>query len=240
MDNDNKAIRLIVASQLTETDFYTQSPLGMSLSRLAYDGSIYCHAVCNNTGASAIGLGEIYNRFIDQTYRDDILVFVHDDVAIDDYFIRHRLNDALRSFDVVGVAGNVDADENDVSWYFQPSSDNSGGLEKIADDKLSGAVAHSQQNQCSVTYYGKLPASCQRLDGCFIAVNTEKLLSTGVKFDEQFRFHFYDLDFSRACYNAGLKLGTWPIAIIHHSGGAFGSPAWQAACADYIKKWHAA
>ncbi len=234
-----KAIRIITATQLTEKDFYTHTRLGASLLNISFDKEIYCNAVFGNSGEAARGLSEIFNLFIDAQYAHEILLFVHDDVSIDDYFIRQRLNDALQHYDVVGVAGNIDADDNDVSWYFKPAADDQ-SLEKIETEKLSGAVAHAQAERKAVNYYGPSPASCQRLDGCFIAINTEKILRARLRFDERFRFHFYDLDFSRSCHEAGLKVGTWPIAITHASGGSFGTTVWLESCRDYVIKWHSA
>jgi len=49
-------------------------------------------------------------------FSDRLVLFVHDDVYIDDYFIRQRLNDALIKFDVVGVAGNKAPDLRQPSW----------------------------------------------------------------------------------------------------------------------------
>ena len=65
----------------------------------------------------------------------------------------------------------------------------------------------------------------------------EALFRRGARFDEQFSFHFYDMDFCRQCEQKGLRMGTWPISVIHQSGGSFGSLAWQAARVRYLQKW---
>ncbi len=75
------------------------------------------------------------------------------------------------------------------------------------------------------------------MDGLFLAVNTGRVLEKSIKFDEEFEFHFYDLDFCRQCISNGLILGTWPIAVTHASGGAFGSEPWREAAQRYIDKW---
>ena len=62
-------------------------------------------------------------------------------------------------------------------------------------------------------------------------------MSAGVRFDPQFKFHFYDLDFCRSCEKAGLSMGTWPIDIMHASGGVFRSDAWNEARELYFRKW---
>jgi hypothetical protein len=32
-------------------------------------------------------------------------------------------------------------------------------------------------------------------------------------------------------------MGTWPISVVHESGGSFGSPGWKAAYLKYLDKW---
>ena len=61
-----------------------------------------------------------------------------------------------------------------------------------------------------------------------------------MRFDERFDFHFYDLDFCRTARQAGLSIGTWPIAMTHQSKGAFGSDGWIDGLARYRAKWKGA
>ena len=75
------------------------------------------------------------------------------------------------------------------------------------------------------------------LDGVFLAVRCGTLLDRGVRFDERFAFDFYDIDFCRSAEAAGLRMGTWPIAITHTSVGKFGSPVWRAGLQAYREKW---
>lgn len=58
-----------------------------------------------------------------------------------------------------------------------------------------------------------------------------------MRFDERFMFDFYDLDFCRSVERAGLRMGTWPIAITHTSVGQSGSPAWRGSLQTYREKW---
>jgi GT2 family glycosyltransferase len=163
------------------------------------------------------------------------LLFVHDDVYIHDNFVRYRLNEAIARFDVIGLAGNKTPDFRQPSWAlkFDEEGSYAGWQDK---GNLSGAVSHTPDGG-AVSFYGEMPAACELLDGLFLAVNTEKLVQVGAKFDPQFQFHFYDLDFCRACRQKGLSLGTWPIAVTHASGGSFGSPQWQGSRLLYKEKW---
>lgn len=88
-----------------------------------------------------------------------------------------------------------------------------------------------------MAYYGTIPGECVLLDGLFLAAKAGALRRADIRFDERFRFHFYDIDFCRTCHGAGLRLGTWPIAVTHASQGRFESPKWREALRDYRAKW---
>ena len=75
------------------------------------------------------------------------------------------------------------------------------------------------------------------LDGVFLASARARCAAPASRSIRSFRAEFYDLDFCRTCEQAGLSLGTWPIAITHASPGKFGSPEWQQAYARYLAKW---
>jgi GT2 family glycosyltransferase len=225
-----KEILLICATRMTRADFKRSAPLFASLKKLRRVTSKVSSRI---TYQNRHGLGTIYNRYLKPRYADKILVFVHDDARIEDLFFVDKLNQAIQEFDVIGLAGNQRPDLNGLSW-FDPER------------PLAGFVAHnvkeergrrSKPERVFVDSYGPTPAKCGLLDGVFLAVNPEKLISREVKFDEQFAFHFYDLDFCLSCVARGLRMGTWPIWIVHQSGGSFNSPDWRRAARLYERKW---
>ena len=55
--------------------------------------------------------------------------------------------------------------------------------------------------------------------------------------DEQFEFHFYDMDFCRQAEVKGVTMGTIPLSLMHESGGNFSSEAWKQGYQKYIQKW---
>lgn len=213
---------------MSEQDFWQRSALGISLRRLAANDRISYHVAFANQR----GLPSIYNERIEAENGNQRLIFVHDDVWIDDYFLVDRVVAALSDYDIVGVAGNRRRIERQPAWAFVNDS-------FTWDDRshLSGAVAHGPNPFGAVTVFGPTPAECELLDGVLIAARREALLARNVRFDERFDFHFYDMDFCRSARAAGLRLGTWPICITHQSGGGFGSPAWRTRYADYLAKW---
>ena len=259
-------IKIVAATTKSEKKFLSAAPLGISLGRLAGDTRVEGRIHCRNTGTAREGLPAIFNRQIDASVNrlidgasgglpevaqasqpalssvdgcddsaadaDSILLFTHDDVWLDDFFLAERLVDALERFDIVGVAGNRRILPDQSSWCFV-------GPEFTWDDPghLSGTVGHDEKPFGAISYYGPAPASCELLDGVFLAVRASVLVRSKLRFDEHFRFHFYDMDFCREARRLGLRLGTWPIALTHASAGTYGSRAWNAERRIYFDKW---
>jgi GT2 family glycosyltransferase len=217
----------VSATRLAEPAFRSESLLGRSLARI--ESSTPC--VVAGAYQNARPLADVYNRAIDLAAPDDRLVFVHDDVWLDDWNVGLRIADALAAYDVVGVAGNRQRAPRQAQWLFDRDRPR-------APQPLSGAVAHGEPERSSPTVYGPSPAAVKLLDGVLIAARADRLKERGVRFDPRFAFHFYDLDFCRACERAGLTMGTWPIAITHRSaGGGYGSASWTEAYEAYLAKW---
>jgi GT2 family glycosyltransferase len=221
-------IELVTATRLTAEEFRNSSALGISLRRLDVDSRLSSQVAVSNRA----GLPEVYNTRISAGSGAEILVFVHDDVWIDDYFLADRVIAGLEAFDVIGVAGNRRRLPGQRAWHYV----NAPG--RTEDRKtLSGWVAHGKRPFGRVTTYGPTPAECELLDGVFLAARLQTLLDRSVRFDPLFDFHFYDLDFCRSARQAGLRLGTWPICLTHQSEASFESPAWLNAHGKYVKKW---
>ena len=224
-------INIISATRLSHDDFIAEAPLGASLKRLAFDKRIHARIAFENRS----GLSEIYNLCIDAPQAAEILVFIHDDVWLDDYFFADRIIAGLQNFDILGIAGNRRRRPRQPSWAFTGQMND----KFIWDERenLSGAVAHGIAPVGRVTNYGPMPAPCELLDGVLLAVRRDTLRSTGVRFDPRFDFHFYDLDFCRSARAAGLVLGTGAVALTHRSQDAFGSADWHRNYEIYLEKW---
>jgi GT2 family glycosyltransferase len=224
-------IEIIAASRLTENEFWRQSPLGLSLVRLSFEKRLKPQIFFANNK----GLPEIYNARIASPDGHDILVFIHDDVWIEDFFIADHVLQGLSQFEIIGVAGNRRRLPNQPAWAFSKVSDT--GITWDASENLSGSVAHGPLPFGIISHYGPAPADCELLDGALLATRRSILQAKAVFFDPAFDFHFYDMDFCRTAKNKGLRLGTWHISITHRSGGSFCSPEWWMKYNKYISKW---
>ncbi len=224
---------LVSASREPPQSFMTETALGRSVTRLKAQGvDVRLMATCDNKAS----LASVYNRALTKDYLGYIIVFVHDDVWIDDVFLAEHLHEALLRHDVVGVAGSRNRIPLQAAWPFPKKTG-----EWDRRDNLLGAVAHEVAGKNvadQVTSYGAARGSARLMDGVLFAVRGSVAIPAGLRFDELFPFHFYDLDFCRSAEQRGLRLGVWPLAITHLSGGNFSGLDWHAAWASYASKWN--
>jgi protein O-GlcNAc transferase len=238
-ENVSPRVVFVCATRASRAGFEQQALLAQCLPRLRRCSNVALRVSLENTAP----LGEVYNAAIETADAADVLVFVHDDVHLDDWMAVQHLMEALNHFDIVGVAGNQRRMLGQLAWYLQaPRRDELGVLRHDTWDHphLSGAVAHgSAPGMSAVSLYGPAPRAVRLLDGLFIAARAQTLLRSGLRFDPALGFHLYDLDFCRSAEAKGLKIGTWPIAVTHASTGAsIRSTAWAQAQAVYRDKWH--
>jgi hypothetical protein len=177
------------------------------------------------------GLPICYNQAIREAASpEQVIVFVHDDVHLLDFFWMDHLMLGLASFDVVGVAGNVRRLPRQPSWAFIDDK-----FTWDAGNNLSGMVGHGKEFPFSISVYGPTMRQCKLLDGVLLAARAKTL--SNLFFDERFDFHFYDMDFCREAEQRNLKLGTVPLSLAHESVGAFGNAEWRLSYEKYLNKW---
>lgn len=226
---DTPPIWMVSATRMDEATFWQHSALGRSLTRhMQQDARLQPHISFNNTR----GLSELFNEAIAQAPDDAILVFVHDDVWLDQTQFGHTLMQGLSQFDVIGLAGNKRRVPAQPGWLFTDTSYTWETAEFVA-----GHVAHGQDAFGYETHFGPAPAACELMDGVFLAASKQQLVQHQVQFDPRFKFHFYDLDFCRTARNQDLRLGVWPMHITHQSLGAFNSDGWKQTYLMYLDKW---
>ena len=176
------------------------------------------------------GLPVCYNSALDDCAGSDaIIVFAHDDVTIGDVFLREKLAVAFEKhgYAIAGIAGssqfNTNPDGPLTKWCQPPDSAWSGAVEH----DLPGGLKY-------MTSFGPTPRRCVVLDGLFLAVDTARIGK--LRFDEQFAFDFYDVDFCLSAHCAGLALGTIDIYVNHRSAG-IASASYYEAQQKFRAKW---
>ena len=163
-------ILVISATRLTKIGFERRSLLASSLRRMSFDPRIKASISYKNRR----GLPAVFNSRIVEENRGKILAFTHDDVRFDDYWLSARLDEGLRAYDVIGVAGCRRRYPNQASWAFTTL-----GMWDIA-ESLSGAVAHFPGPREAMSYYGQAKRRCKLLDGLLIAVRASTLIACGL------------------------------------------------------------
>ena len=226
----NVVFRFVCATRQSAELFPTKTALGRSLTPYLRSPQVELKLFAENRQ----GLPRLYNEAIrEAAQRPATLIFIHDDVHLLDFFWGMHVMTGLRSFDVVGLAGNKRRVPRQPSWYHIDE-----GFTRDAPENLSGIVGHgSSYPPGNISFYGPPGQQVKLLDGLFLAVHSQTLLAKQIEFDERFDFHFYDMDFCRQAEARSLRLGTWTISVIHESGGNFASDGWRAGYERYLDKW---
>lgn len=222
-------IRIVCASRRSTDDFHATTALGRSL-KLYPLPFVELRLFADNTD----GLSACYNRALDEAReRPAILVFAHDDIHLCDFFWPDRLTEALARFDVVGLAGNRRRVPLQPAWAFTDIQFTPDSVRN-----LSGIVGHGNAFPPDIlSIFGAPLQEVKLLDGLFLAARSQVLHEHGIRFDERFDFHFYDLDLCRQAEAAGLRMGTAALSVVHESRGAYGSQSWKIGYLKYIEKW---
>jgi GT2 family glycosyltransferase len=225
-----KPIRLVCGTRRNREQFSNETALGRSLKLYQHLKEPQLHLFDSNTQ----GLSTIYNHAIQFAQQHPaILVFIHDDVWLSDFFWTSRIIEAITQFDVIGVAGNRRRRPGQPSWYYATPQ-----WQRDDSQFLSGTVGHGKGFPCDiVSTFGPSGVEVKLLDGLLLAADSTTLIERSLRFDEQFAFHFYDMDFCRQAELKDLRMGTWPLSVVHESGGGFGSPAWQEGYERYLRKY---
>jgi|TARA_R110000787_G_scaffold336_9_gene1294 GT2 family glycosyltransferase len=210
-----------------------ESPMGIDaafdkLSNITteYNGSVKPVEVIR-VHNNRTGLSEVYNTYLTEEYRDHLVVFVHDDVHLDDGFVVEKLHEAHEKFDVVGLAGGNNpnfAPTGPPLWHLM-TTDHTGFVSHIFPD-----------GRTNMSVFGDSKKPADLLDGLLISVDVTSVLDAGVTFDEDFDFHFYDLAFCFRAKRAGLTLGTWPI-FVRHEGLGQPDARWHELAPTFIERY---
>jgi len=223
-------IRIVCATRVSRQEFFVSTALGQSLQVYQNFLPLELDLYESNTR----GLSEVFNQSIDRTRDQPVpMMFVHDDVYLNDFYWYDYVLQGLAKFHLIGVAGNRRRVPGQISWAFVND-------QRVWDssEHLSGVVAHGHGFPSSrLSVYGSSGQPCKLLDGMLLAANSETFHTHGIRFDTRFDFHFYDMDLCRQFEMKGLSMGTWSISVIHQSEGAIWTPAWHRARALYQDKY---
>lgn len=221
--------RFVVATRKSQEDFWKNTATGKFLKLYLLP---FVEVILFSENSQ--GLPDLYNKAIDAAIDDPaVLIFAHDDLHILDFHWMNTIFNGLNRFGIVGVAGNKRRVPFQPSWVFIDEH-----FKWDEPENLSGVVGHGDSFPPSnISNFGPPFQEVKLLDGLILAALSETLIKNHLRFDEKFKFHFYDLDFCRQAEIRGVSMGTIPLSIIHESGGNFGSEDWRFAYQKYLEKW---
>jgi hypothetical protein len=213
MNKLKKDYKIVTATPNDLKTFKASSQLCLSLDKIGISNK--CKVITENKE----GLPKIYNSFINEEHKDYYIIFIHDDVLIEDLFFEEKLQLAFEKYDIVGLAGSKRCDLNSPMSAWHLMSDKKDWV---------GEVSHSKDKKVWTSTFGETDSRALILDGLFIGVNVERLLETNTRFDENFTFHHYDISFCLNANNNKLKMGVYPIKVTHFGlGDSMNTPEWQ-------------
>jgi len=221
-------VRLVCATRHNSEEFAAKAALGRSLALNRWP-----RVDLRLFPSNSAGLPFVYNTAVRESLDDPAaLIFIHDDVHLLDFYWPERILDGLNRFDIIGLAGNKRRVPGQPSWIFTDDK-----FTRDVPENLCGVIAHGKSWPAPISYYGAPSCEVKLMDGVMLAANSQVLVDNCLLFDEQFDFHFYDLDFCRQAECYGLRMGVWPVQVMHESEGALGTPRWRAGYRKYLAKW---
>lgn len=155
------------------------------------------------------GLSECYNEILkDPNNLNKIVLFVHDDVELEDVFLYEKLIGS--PYSITGLAGakSFNKQSDKLAWHLSAPKED-----------YVGEVAHVNHKNIWTTVFGPTNSRALTIDGLFIACKVKDLVEKGLTFDENFNFHFYDIAFCLRANERKVTCGVLPIRVIHHGLG---------------------
>jgi hypothetical protein len=204
---------IVSCTQLAD---YKQTLLFKSLAKLEKTANIQILDKLQFFTQNKRGLSEVYN---DALYHNkfefdrDFILFVHDDISIDDAGFLAKLEEGHETYDIIGVAGGLNPVlKQPALWHIMCGGFHGGNLRGFAGHYLPDGTT-------SITNFGPSPARVAVIDGAFMSISTRRVLDAGWKFNENYTFHHYDLSSCLDANKKKLRLGVIPILTYHNSPG---------------------
>jgi GT2 family glycosyltransferase len=200
---------LFVVCTRFDAEQYKTTPTYTSLAKLE---KLYGEIPTRVFYQNKRGLPECYNEAI-RDCQQPFVVFIHDDIFINDLYIFDKLSTAFTNAHIIGLAGADLVNLRDGAngwWHIDRKHQSSCVLHTHKDSRVETPIFPPVTQQF---------VKCMVMDGLFLGCNVAALKEKQVWFDEQFTFDGYDFDFCLNARERGLVLMTWAIMVTHCSLG---------------------
>jgi hypothetical protein len=222
-----KKVIIVVCTLSKTVDDFKNRPVYKTLEKLhkLYSASEFDVRIIKDNKK---GLSEVYNSFLSEEYKKNIIVFMHDDIEINDLFLVEKLNESPHV--ITGLAGSksLDLSKDKIAWHLCCERQD-----------MMGEVSHKKDNFVWTSVFGPTNGRVLIIDGLFISVNVEELLKTEAKFNEKFKFHHYDIAFCLNCNKHKVKVGVLPINVVHYGlGDSMMTQEWEDSNSLFKKEYN--
>lgn len=220
----NKLLIVICTKSKTLEEF-SQRPIYQSLQKQCENNSSIDFYLFKDNQK---GLSVCYNEILSNNkHLNDTVLFVHDDVVLEDLFLYEKLINS--PYSITGLAGAKSFNKlvDKLAWHLaaQPHT-------------YVGEVAHFKEDQVWTTKFGPTNSRALTLDGLFLSCKVQDLIEKELQFDEEFSFHFYDLAFCLRANDKKVTCGVLPIRVIHYGlGDSMLTPEWEEANIKFKEKY---
>lgn len=174
------------------------------------------------------GLSTRYNEVLKNPKNlDKTVLFVHDDVELNDLFLYEKL--AESPYSITGLAGAKSFNKlsDRLAWHLAAHK-----------ESYVGEVTHYKDGQTWTTVFGPSNSRALTLDGLFLSVKVKDVVEKELFFDEEFDFHFYDLAFCLKANEKCVKCGVYPVYAVHHGlGDSMLTKEWEVANEKFKSKY---
>jgi hypothetical protein len=233
-----KQVLLVTATKAKTLEEFQQRPLAKSLqvlSDIRYpDDTLFDFEIVKDNSA---GLPEVYNRYLIEKNKDKLLLCVHDDVEIHDLNLVEKLNES--PWDITGLAGGGTFEFKDKNlWHICSKRESQSGSVSHPLCWQEGNQLKVDRSKQIVTTFGPVPNRMLILDALFMCINVERALEVDFRLDQDFAFHHWDISSCLLANEKKLKMGTYPIFVLHHGlGNSFLTPEWEESNKKFKEKW---
>lgn len=153
----------------------------------------------------------IYNNLIIDVIKNGLyenVIFLHDDVYIEDRHLNEKVDKYLKEYDIIGLAGGNNLSiKKPCLWHLMCGSHH-------------GMVGHYVQEKWYGTSFGLSESRVSVIDGLFIGAKSSVFINSDLKFDNDLPgFHHYDIKFCLDANARKFKIGVVPILVTHMSPG---------------------
>ena len=169
----------------------------------------------NKLSLSEFGNKAIY-KALEKNY--DYLILMHSDVDLSIYDFVKNLIKTKDKYDIVGLVGTkkLFISQSPLTWFT--------GSNKFTKERY-GRITQNVNGMMLESFFNRenpnvLDTEVITIDGLLMCLNRKTMLNEKARFDEQFTFDFYDLDFCmNVQLNTDLKIGVFVQQAIHESIG---------------------